>query len=260
MSRIKEVKEDVVDKVREKVQRLEEEGDLNLPPNYAVGNALKQAFLKLQETEDSNGKPVVKSCSKTSLYNALLDTVVQGLNPGKDQVYYIAYGSTVTAQKSVFGNIALAERAANVEEVHANVIYEDDDVEIKTERGRQEVVSHGQDFGNMDNDQIAGVYAVVIFEDSRPDKYEIMTLDELKNAWKMGKVYRKDGDNPHNNFTKEMAKKTVINRALKPLIKASNDDHLFAAANRPAIERAKHEKDEGEKNSEVIDLKAEEVK
>ncbi len=248
-----------MDKVHDKVQRLEEEGDLNLPPNYAVGNALKQAFLKLQETKDSDGNPVVKTCSKTSLYNALLDTVVQGLNPGKDQVYYIAYGSTVTAQKSVFGNIALAERAANVDDVYANVIYEDDEVEIKTERGRQEVVSHEQEFGNMDDDRINGVYAVVIFEDSRPDKYEIMTLKELKEAWRMGKVYREDGDNPHNNFTKEMAKKTVKNRALKPLIKSSNDDHLFAAANRPAIERAKQEKGKKEQNSEVIELKGEEI-
>ncbi|MFP3953114.1 MAG: recombinase RecT [Candidatus Acetothermia bacterium] len=259
MSNLQEVKAQVLDKVEEKVEKLQREDSLDLPKNYSANNALKQAWLELQATKDKNGKPVLEACSKTSVYNAMLDTVVQGLNPGKDQVYYIAYGKTLTAQRSYFGNMALAKRVANVKEVHAAAVYEGDEVEVRVENGRQVVAEHDQNFANIDDDKIVGAYAVVDFEDERPDRYVIMNIEELRQAWRQGKSYKKGGKGPHSRFTGEMSKKTVINRALKPLINGSSDDHLFLSSNRSAVDRAAEEREEEieEAEDEVIDIAAE---
>lgn len=77
---------DVVDNVLAKITKFEETGELVLPSNYSAANALKSAWLILQETVDRNNRPVLETCSKESIANALLDMVVQGLSPVKSNV------------------------------------------------------------------------------------------------------------------------------------------------------------------------------
>ena len=64
-------------------------GQLVLPEDYVVGNALKSAYLTLQGTKDKNFKPAMEICTQKSIANALLDMVVMGLNPAKKQCYFI---------------------------------------------------------------------------------------------------------------------------------------------------------------------------
>jgi recombination protein RecT len=52
-----------------------------------------------------------------------------------------------------------------------------------------------------------------------------MTYAEIMQAWKQGATKGTSG--AHTNFTQEMAKKTVINRACKQPINASNDFYLL---------------------------------
>lgn len=255
MANIQEKKEKTLDVVEEKVSQLKEEGEVDFPANYSARNALKSAWLEIQGTKDKSGNYVLESCSTRSIQNALLDTVVQGLNPSKEQVYYIAYGKSLVAQRSYFGDIYLAKQAAGVEEVYANVIYEGDEISIETGKGRQVVTSHEQKFENMDDDQVAGAYAVVEFEDNRPAKYTIMKRDQLEAAWEKGNWSKSKDSDPHNAFSGEMAKKTVIHRALKPLINGSDDSHLFKAAkDRAPVAQAKAEREETKKDKvETID-------
>nr|AGF93134.1 RecT protein [uncultured organism] len=251
---LQNIKPEVFGEVEDKLGSLADNNGIDLPENYSARNALKQAYLKLQ----SKDEPVFDKYKDETIYNALLDTLTQGLNPGKDQVYYIGYGNHLTAQKSYFGNIALAKRMAGVQEVSSNVILEGDEVDISIERGQQVIESHDRNFDSMDG-QVKGAYAVISFEDERKDKYEIMTLKELKQAWAQGKSFGGNGKSPHHKFTKEMAKKTVINRALKPLIKASDDSGLIKE--KPKLEKLKdgqQERTEGEKIEEV-DVDKEEV-
>ena len=77
------VQKDVVDTVLSKIKDFEEAGELKLPTNYSAANALKSAWLILQETKDRNDKPALVVCTKESVANALLDMVVQGLSPMK---------------------------------------------------------------------------------------------------------------------------------------------------------------------------------
>ncbi|NLV81872.1 MAG: recombinase RecT, partial [Synergistaceae bacterium] len=86
------MEKDISDQVFNRLHELEATGQLIFPPNYAVGNALKSAYLILQETKDKDGRPVLETCTKTSIANSLLDMVIQGLNPVKKQCYFIPFG------------------------------------------------------------------------------------------------------------------------------------------------------------------------
>lgn len=242
---------DTLTKTEERVQEMREDGDLDFPPNFSPENALKSAWLQLQN-HDQN---VLNDCSRSSVMNALLETVIQGLNPAKDQVYYVPFGNQLTTLRSAPGDIYLAKQMAGVDRVYANLIYEGDEINIKTVDGRTVVTDHDQKWANMSQDNIAGAYAVVKFKDDRPDKYELMRLEEIEQAWAMRKG--KDKTKAHKNFPGEMCKKTVIHRALKYIINSSSDEHLFEQAeDRAEVAQAQEERDDKVEGteSEVIDV------
>ena len=66
------VKRETIDVVSERIRKFQETGEISFPENYSPENALKSAWLKLQETEDNNRRCVLESCSKESIANALL--------------------------------------------------------------------------------------------------------------------------------------------------------------------------------------------
>jgi recombination protein RecT len=257
-----EIKKKTVDVVDDRIKELQNTGEIDLPEDYSVGNALKSAWLKLQETQDKNKNPVLESCSKTSIQNALFDTVVQGFNPSKDQVYYIAYGKTLVAMASYFGNMTLAKRAdPAIEDIWATTIYADDEVEVEIKRSRKYVKGHKTKWNNKNDDKVAGVYATVSYTKSsgKPDKQVIMTLSECKEAWSQGVPYKENNDRDvHNRFTSEMAKKTAINRICKPIIKSSSDNYLFrkslARSNDIMAEEKSNKEIEENANTVIIDV------
>ena len=86
------------------------------------------------------------------------------------------------------------------------------------------ITKHTQNLNNIDISKIRAVYAVVIKEDGTP-YVEIMTMDQVKKAWNQGAA--KGGGPAHKNFTEEMAKKTVINRACKLFVNTTTDSALL---------------------------------
>lgn len=52
-----------------------------------------------------------------------------------------------------------------------------------------------------------------------------MTIQQIKQAWMQGAMKGQSG--AHKNFTDQMAKKTVISRALKLYISSSDDEYLL---------------------------------
>ena len=101
---------DMQEWVFQKIEGMQKDKQVEIPQNYSYANALKSAFLKLAETETKDHKPVLTECSKVSIYNALLDMVIQGLNPAKTQCYFIAYGKQLKLVRSYFGTLAIAKR------------------------------------------------------------------------------------------------------------------------------------------------------
>lgn len=231
VNQMKKFQEETMDNVLSQIQNLQELGDLKLPDSYAVGNQLKLAWLHLIELKDKNDKPALEVCTKDSICNTLLKMCVEGMSVSKSQCAFIVYGNQLTYQREYHGTIALANRLGGVIGVPAaNIIYEGDVFEysINNETGIKSVLKHEQKFENIDNTKIKGAYAIVQFED-RPPHIEIMTLDQIRKAWMMGKG---KGDTPaHKNFPDMMAKKTIIGRACNLFITTSDDSELMASEN-----------------------------
>lgn len=209
-----------------KVQTMEREAGLSLPADYSAGNALNSAYLVLQDVKTKNGEPALEACTPASISLALLDMVIQGLNPAKNQCYFIAYGSSLTLQRSYMGTVTAAKRFGNIKDVFGQVVYADDDFEYEIDptTSIKKVTKHKQTLKNTYGDIVAA-YATVIKTDGSTYQ-EIMSIDEIKKAWAQGSGY--GSSKTHKNFPQEMCKKTVINRACKLFVNTSSDDGILA--------------------------------
>ena len=233
-------KKDFIDSISGKLYGFIANGELRMPGDYSPENALKAAWLKLQSIVDRDKKSVLQSCTKESIANSLMDMVVQGLHPGKDQGYFIAYGNQLVFQRSYHGTMAVTRRVDDsVADIVAEVVYEGDTFTYKINLGRKEIVAHEQSLDNVGKN-IRAAYCLILDTDGNVKSTTIMTFDEIKQSWKMSKTrpVENDGkikkDSTHYNFMAEMCKRTVINRACKPIINSSSDSHLF----RTAVERS----------------------
>lgn len=252
------LKKDTVDVVAEKVRQFQQAGEIHFPPNYSPENAMKSAWLTLQNTLDKDKNPVLTVCTRDSIANALLDMVIQGLNPAKKQGYFIAYGKTLTFQRSYFGTMAVTKNVTGATDVFAQVIYKDDDFEYSIQRGRKVVLKHVQRLENIEKGNIVAAYCTIVFDDNREDYTEIMTIEDIKAAWSMSKMSPDSANSTHQKFTSEMVKKTVINRTCKAYVNSSNDSGLVLDHfNRAEDVRAEAEADEEiaeNANGEIIDV------
>lgn len=219
------LQKDITDSVVSRISELQEMGALTLPKTYAVGNELKMAWFALQEVEDRNKKPALEVCTKESIANALLKMAIQGLSVWKKQCDFIVYGNKLSCEREYHGTIALALRTGTVIGVpEAEVIYEGDIFKYRIINGKKEVVEHSQELENIDINKIKGAYAIVPLKDG-DSHTEIMTIQQIKQAWMQGAMKGQSG--AHKNFTDQMAKKTVISRALKLYISSSDDEYLL---------------------------------
>jgi recombination protein RecT len=233
------VRRDVVDVVAARVQQLCQDGELHMPEGYSPQNAMKAAWLALQEVKDRNDNPALTVCTQNSIANALLDMAVQGLNPAKQQCYFIVYGKTLVCQRSYLGTVALLRRVFGTNtEVYAEVVYEADEFEYEIRRGNKHVTKHVQKLENIDSKRIVAAYAVIEIAGREPYT-ELMTFGQIQRAWEQGQT---KGKSPaHIGFPDAMAKKSVINRACKVLVKSSDDSYLLRAIERSEIGSAEAE-------------------
>jgi recombination protein RecT len=221
---------DFVNRVSDHIQQLTEGGELELPEHYSINNALKAAWLSLQEVQDKERRPALEVCTKASIANAMLDMAVQGLSPQRQQCYFIVYGKTLACQRSTHGHEAVFKRICGAaSEVWAEVIYEGDEVEYRIERGQKMVTKHVQAFEHIHQDKILGAYAIAEPE-GKPARCVIMTIEQIRRAWEQGQT---KGKSPaHTGFPDEMARKTVKWRVLKPILNSADDSTLVRAVRR----------------------------
>lgn len=251
------IKKDVVDVVGKKVQEFVSRGELHLPPNYSVENAMKSAWLILQNTVDKDKRPVLQVCTRDSIANALLDMAVQGLNPAKKQGYFIAYGRQLVFQRSYFGTMAVTKRVAGAKDIFAEVVYKGDEFEYTIKNGNKYITKHIQRIENVDPGNIVAAYCAIIFDDERQFT-DIMTWAEIQKAWSKSKMNPDKEGSTHKEFAQEMARKTVINRACKRYLNSSDDGSLLMQHVNRADEIAAEAEVEAEieenANQELIDV------
>lgn len=204
------------------------------PGNYSFENALKSAYLILQETVDRNKRPALDVCTPESIHNALMNMATQGLNPAKKQCYFVVYGQQLQCIRSYMGSQMTAMLVnPTVNDIRAQVIYSGDDVEIDIENGRDVVKKHKRKFQDINKADIIGAYAIGVTGDERQIFCEIMTIDEIKASWKQSKMSAVSESGAinqgttHGKFTGEMSKRTVINRLCKRIINTSDDSALL---------------------------------
>lgn len=254
------VKKDVVDVVGKKVQEFVSRGELHLPTNYSVENAMKSAWLILQNTVDKDKRPVLQVCTRDSIANALLDMAVQGLNPAKKQGYFIAYGNQLVFQRSYFGTMAVTKRVAGAKEIFAEVVYKGDEFEYTIQRGNKIITKHVQRIENVAPENIVAAYCTIIFDNDRQFT-DVMAWAEIQKAWSKSKLDPKKEGSTHKEFAQEMARKTVINRACKRYLNSSDDGSLLMHHVNRADEILAEAEVEAEiaenANTEMIDIEAE---
>ncbi len=263
------VKKDTVDVVAAKVKQFQESGELHFPANYSPENAMKSAWLILQTVQDRNKKPALEVCTKNSIANALLDMVVQGLNPSKKQGYFIVYGNQLVFQRSYFGTMAVTKQVTEAIDIIAQVVYEGDEFDYAIENGRKHIIRHVQKLDNIDNAKIKAAYCTIFFGPGRESFTDIMTFDQIKKAWSKSqmKPITEKGEvkagSTHDQFTTDMAIKTVTNHACKYYLNTSDDSGLIMEHFRHTDEAAAEAELQGEidanANSEVLEIPEEDV-
>lgn len=241
--------------VLNKVQAFEADGSIQLPKNFSAPNALKSAYIVLSETKTKDGKPVLEACSQTSIAQSLLKSITYGLSVAKGQCYFVPFGTELQCMVSYQGEIANAKRMGDVKEVNASCIMEGDKFEFKTDvnTGRKHVTVHEQTLDSIDNEKILGAYCVVVMNDGSTQA-DIMSWKSIQTSWAQG-----SNSPAKSKFAPEMAKRTVIRRALKNIIRSSDDSYL---ENDPDLDETKSfvdHKIETEANGEVLDINHEEV-
>jgi len=219
----------ISEKVRQQIADLTKKNQIALPSNYSPENALKSAWLVLQETQTRDKKPVLQACTQASIQNTLFDMVIQGLSPAKKQCYFIPYGNQLQLSRSYLGTVAVTKRLKGIKDVKAHVIYEGDTFETEYDiaTATVRIKEFKPSFGTIDIKKIIGAFAVIIGENG-PIHTEIMTIAQIKSAWNQGNA--KGNSGAHNNFAEEMAKKSVINRACKTYWNTSDDSDLLIEA------------------------------
>lgn len=213
---------EITDVILSRVSEMKNEG-LALPANYNAANALNVAFLQLVDMK-IKGRPLLEVVTRKSVQESLLNMVLQGLSPAKNQVYFIPYGNELQMQRSYFGTQTALKRLQGINDIWANVIYDGDTFEIEIdEKGRERLKEHQTSFLNRDN-PILGVYAIVDTEHDG-QLLTVMTKKEIDRSWAQAKT-----NNVQKSFPQEMAKRTVINRAAKSIVNSSDDSDLLVQA------------------------------
>jgi recombination protein RecT len=225
-----------VDVISEKARQFIAKGELQLPKDYSVNNALKAAWLILQSVENNNKQLALKCCTPDSIANALLDMIVMGLNPSKKQCYFIVYGDKLTCQRSYMGAMVVAKMVQpKIDDFAHAVVYEKDVFKYGIKNGKKFVTEHEQDIHNVDKKKIIAAYCIALDANGEPFKTEIMTMADIVTAWSQSKVKPVENgkvkdDSTHGKFTEAMALKTVINKTCKLIINASSDNVLLREA------------------------------
>ena len=210
------------------------------PDSYAIENAIKSAWIEI------SSKGYADNCNRISILNSMMDMIIQGLNPIKEQCYFVNYGGKLKLIRSYMGSIAVTKRlCSEVASVNAEIIYDGDELDFEIKSGVKFIGKHIQKFGNIKKENIRGAYAVAVDHNRNQIAADIMTWDEILASWERSQK-RGDGQpiikgelNPKSDHAKHPSRfclRTVINRLCKQLISATDDKELLRTVHKTSDE------------------------
>lgn len=222
------------------ITALQSKSAIDLPADYSVANALNAAWLKLQEVQNLDKKPLIVNgelsgiVTPASVANALHDMVIQGLTVAKNQGYFIVYGDKLVWQRSYFGDMAIAKRVKPGIHFYFDVIRVGDKFSLSKANSKLGMITtigeHTQAFPL--NGLIQGAYCGAVDENGEQLGVDVMDIERIKKSWGMSKTFGKSQSTPHVTFEAEMAMRTVIRHRCKEIINSSNDALLLSAVRR----------------------------
>jgi recombination protein RecT len=168
---------DIAAIAQSQIDKLISENGIVLPDNYAVGNAIQEAYLAILDVKDKNSQPALAVCDQASVVRSIRNMVIQGLTVGKKQGYFIVYGNQLNFQRSYFGTIAVAKRFAGVlGEPTAMIVIKGDETDTEIINGEERVTKHARKNRfeqTITFDNIIGAYCIVHLRNGGV-KWEVM--------------------------------------------------------------------------------------
>lgn len=162
----------------------------------------------------------------------MLKMVTLGLNPAKNQCYFIAKAGKLKCDISYHGEKAIAKSLPFVKDVNEMIVYGKDEFEYEIlENATIQVVKHVQKLSNIKLDEIAGAYCTI--EKTDGSRFTVlMTWDQIKKSWEHSQGWDNDKNRwkyktPHQDQPDQMALRTVIRRACKHFVGSSDDSNLL---------------------------------
>jgi len=214
----------IIDKLGELVNS----GGLRTPKNYDPITSLGLAAIQIGETvskkkEGNTWKtiPVIETCTKQSIINSILFMLQGGFNPTRHGSFR-SYADVLKFDVNYQGKTMVVKRDGEVISSDAQVVFEKDDFDYDIlPNGIIKILKHKQTLAGRST-PIVGAYCVVVFSDNRVVT-EVMNMDELQAALDQNK----NENLAQKKFKAEMCRKTVKNRAHKPVIESMDDSPLF---------------------------------
>lgn len=185
-------------------------------PEYCRGSGerlIKRAMLEYARTE------ALQKCTLQSFVMAVIEAAEVGLAIDGKLAHAVPYGDKCTCIVDYRGLIEVARRSGSIADIRPGIVCEHDTFA----HGISGPVSHLEHTYRHDEDRgdLVAVYAIIEFPDGRWS-YELMQRAEVEAI--RSRARAKSG--PWQTDFAEMAKKTVIRRALK---RYAADERLGAA-------------------------------
>jgi recombination protein RecT len=192
--------------IRQLLERSRPQIAMALPKHLNPDRILRIAMTSVQRV------PRLLDCDPVSLVGAVIQAAQLGLEPDGvlGLAYLIPYKNTVTFQPGYKGLLALARRSGEIGAVEARCVYARDAFSYRY--GLDPDLRHTPSI-EADPGPLAFVYAIVRLKDGG-QQWEVMSAAQVDAHRR--KYSRATGtDTPWETAPEEMAKKTVLKRALK---------------------------------------------
>lgn len=154
--------------------------------------------------------PKIMQCSQTSIFWAAIKCAQVGIDPDGRRAHLIPFSNKGTMEVQLIidykGYVELAYRSGKVDNIHADVVCENDT--FRHSKGR--VTEHTFDLKKK-RGEVIGAYAICSFS-SGGEKAEILILDEIESV---RRASRAGNNGPWKTHYAEMCKKTAARRLAK---------------------------------------------
>ena len=190
-------------KLQNVLKRIDSLTELALPIDMS-----KEQFLNIIESGMLENEKIME-CNPLSIATTILKASAFGLSVGsaKGEFYLIPRGKQLTGQVGYKGLLTLARRTGEVFEIHAEIIYENDEFDIST--GTDRYIKHKPLLSGERGKKICA-YATARMKNHNKLVFHYMGIKDIdKRNKNRSQIWR--------DWNDEMQKKTVINALLKLL-------------------------------------------